>query len=54
MEEEMSEDTTLFSILNEMSMEGEMCDVVLKVGQVEFQAHKNILSVYSLFFSYHN
>ncbi|XP_046709648.1 kelch-like protein 10 isoform X1 [Silurus meridionalis] len=50
MEEEMSENTALSSVLNEMRIEGEMCDVVLKVGQVEFQAHKNILSVYSPFF----
>ncbi|XP_053094715.1 kelch-like protein 10 [Pangasianodon hypophthalmus] len=49
-EREMSEDMTLCSVLNEMRLEGSLCDVVLRVDKVEFKVHKNILSGYSPYF----
>ncbi|KAK3529622.1 hypothetical protein QTP70_032041 [Hemibagrus guttatus] len=50
MEREVSEDMTLFSVLNEMRLDGSLCDAVLRVGEVDFNVHKNILSAYSPYF----
>lgn len=37
-------------ILNELRLEGKLCDVVIKVGDVDFKAHKNILCGCSSYF----
>ncbi|XP_053476799.1 kelch-like protein 10 isoform X3 [Ictalurus furcatus] len=39
----MSEDMTLWGVLNEMRLKEELCDVVFRVDEVEFKAHKIIL-----------
>ncbi|XP_066440803.1 kelch-like protein 10 [Eleutherodactylus coqui] len=41
---------TAYTILNELRLEGELCDVVIKAGGVEFKAHKNILCSCSPYF----
>ncbi|KAG9468145.1 hypothetical protein GDO78_013682 [Eleutherodactylus coqui] len=41
---------TGYTILNELRLEGELCDVVIKAGGVEFKAHKNILCGCSPYF----
>ncbi|KAK2866160.1 hypothetical protein Q7C36_002216 [Tachysurus vachellii] len=50
MEREMSEDRKLCSLLNEMRLDGSLCDAVLRVDEVDFKVHKNILSAYSQHF----
>ncbi|KAK3559673.1 hypothetical protein QTP86_013918, partial [Hemibagrus guttatus] len=49
-EREVTEDMALCSVLNEMRLDGSLCDAVLRVDEVEFKVHKNILSAYSPFF----
>ncbi|XP_017351608.1 kelch-like protein 10 [Ictalurus punctatus] len=49
-EREMSEDMTLWSVLNGMRLMEELCDVVLRVDKVEFKLHKIILSARSPYF----
>ncbi|CAJ0938359.1 unnamed protein product [Ranitomeya imitator] len=39
-----------FNIFNELRMEGKLCDIVIKVGDVEFNAHKIILCGCSPYF----
>ncbi|XP_073532630.1 kelch-like protein 10 [Phyllobates terribilis] len=39
-----------YTIFNELRMEGKLCDVIIKVGSVEFNAHKNILCGCSPYF----
>ncbi|XP_073438382.1 kelch-like protein 10 [Dendrobates tinctorius] len=39
-----------YTIFNELRMEGKLCDVVIKVDGVEFNAHKNILCGCSPYF----
>ncbi|KAK2861041.1 hypothetical protein Q7C36_005207 [Tachysurus vachellii] len=51
MEREMSEDRKLCGLLNEMRLDGSLCDAVLRVDEVDFKVHKNILSAYSPYFS---
>ncbi|XP_047672917.1 kelch-like protein 10 [Tachysurus fulvidraco] len=50
MEREMSEDRKLCGLLNEMRLDGSLCDAVLRVDEVDFKVHKNILSAYSPYF----
>ncbi|XP_047672921.1 kelch-like protein 10 isoform X2 [Tachysurus fulvidraco] len=50
MEREMSKDRKLCGLLNEMRLDGSLCDAVLRVDEVDFKVHKNILSAYSLHF----
>ncbi|XP_073438388.1 kelch-like protein 10 [Dendrobates tinctorius] len=38
------------TVFNELRMEGKLCDIVIKVGGVEFNAHKNILCGCSPYF----
>ncbi|XP_071393515.1 kelch-like protein 10 [Centroberyx affinis] len=38
------------SVLNELRLEGKLCDVVIRVGDVEFNAHKNVLCGCSPYF----
>ena len=42
--------STACTIFNELRLEGKLCDVVLKVDDVEFNAHKNILCGCSEYF----
>ncbi|XP_073434349.1 kelch-like protein 10 [Dendrobates tinctorius] len=44
------EDKMAYTIFNELRMEGKLCDIVIKVGGVEFNAHKNILCGCSPYF----
>ncbi|XP_017319448.3 kelch-like protein 10 [Ictalurus punctatus] len=46
----MSEYMTLWGVLNEMRLKEELCDVVLRVDEVEFKAHKIILFARSPYF----
>ncbi|XP_058245030.1 kelch-like protein 10 [Hemibagrus wyckioides] len=41
---------SLFRVLNEMRLDGSLCDAVLRVGEVDFNVHKTILSGYSQYF----
>ncbi|GAA6104632.1 kelch-like protein 10 [Tachysurus ichikawai] len=50
MEREMSEDRKLCSLLSEMRLDGSLCDAVLRLDEVDFKVHKNILLAYSLYF----
>ncbi|XP_060729379.1 kelch-like protein 10 [Tachysurus vachellii] len=36
--------------MNEMRLDGSLCDAVLRVDEVDFKVHKNILSAYSPYF----
>ncbi|KAF4090531.1 hypothetical protein AMELA_G00053780 [Ameiurus melas] len=47
---ERSEDMTLWDVLNEMRLEEELCDVILRVDEVEFKVHKIILCANSPYF----
>ena len=38
------------TIFNELRLEGKLCDVVIKVNGIEFNAHKNILCGCSSYF----
>ncbi|XP_060744058.1 kelch-like protein 10 [Tachysurus vachellii] len=51
-EREMSKDRKLCGLLNEMRLDGSLCDAVLRVDEVDFKVHKNILSAYSPYFRY--
>ncbi|KAK2866157.1 hypothetical protein Q7C36_002213 [Tachysurus vachellii] len=46
----MSKDRKLCGLLNEMRLDGSLCDAVLRVDEVDFKVHKNILSAYSPYF----
>lgn len=48
METEMS--PTTCTVFNELRLDGQLCDVVLKVDSVDFNAHKNILCGCSSYF----
>lgn len=48
MERKMSAMTC--TIFNELRLEGKLCDVVIKVNDIEFNAHKNILCGCSSYF----
>ncbi|NWS63519.1 KLH10 protein, partial [Chunga burmeisteri] len=48
MERKMS--VTAFTVLNELRLEGKLCDVIISVDGVEFNAHKNILCSCSHYF----
>lgn len=50
MERKMSAMTC--EIFNELRLEGKLCDVVIKVNGLEFNAHKNILCSCSSYFRY--
>ncbi|GAA6066045.1 kelch-like protein 10 isoform X3 [Tachysurus ichikawai] len=50
MESEISEDRKLCSLLNEMRLDGSLCDAVFRVDEVDFKVHKNLLSAYSQHF----
>ncbi|KAM4027499.1 kelch-like protein 10 [Anomaloglossus baeobatrachus] len=39
-----------YTIFNELRLEGKLCDVIIKAGGVEFNAHKNILCGCSSYF----
>lgn len=41
---------TASAVLPELRLEGKLCDVVIKVGDVELGAHKDILCSCSLYF----
>ncbi|XP_058262933.1 kelch-like protein 10 [Hemibagrus wyckioides] len=41
---------SLFRVLNEMRLDGSLCDAVIRVGEVDFNVHKAILSGYSPYF----
>ena len=41
---------TTCNVFNELSLEGELCDVVIQVEELEFNAHKAILCGCSPFF----
>ncbi|KAF4090532.1 hypothetical protein AMELA_G00053790, partial [Ameiurus melas] len=45
-----SEDMTLWDVLNEMRLEEELCDVILRVDEVDFKVHKIILCANSPYF----
>ncbi|XP_053466223.1 kelch-like protein 10 [Ictalurus furcatus] len=49
-ERERSAHMTLGGVLNEMRLKEEQCDVVLRVDEVEFKAHKIILCAHSPYF----
>ncbi|XP_053477815.1 kelch-like protein 10 isoform X2 [Ictalurus furcatus] len=49
-ERERSADMTMWDVLNEMRLEEELCDVVLRVDEVEFNVHKTILCANSPYF----
>ena len=38
------------TIFNELRLEGKLCDVIVKVNGMEFNAHKNILCGCSAYF----
>ncbi|XP_058268347.1 kelch-like protein 10 [Hemibagrus wyckioides] len=42
---------SLFRVLNEMRLDGSLCDAMLRMGEVEYNVHKTILSGYSKYFS---
>ena len=46
----MDKTNVAFNIFNELRLEGQLCDVVIKVDGVEFKAHKNILCAFSSYF----
>lgn len=50
MERKMSAMTC--EIFNELRLEGKLCDVVIRVNGLEFNAHKNILCSCSSYFRY--
>ncbi len=41
---------SLLSVLNEQRLKGQLCDVVLVVGDQQYQAHKNVLAACSEYF----
>ncbi|XP_062331006.1 kelch-like protein 10 [Osmerus eperlanus] len=46
----MDKTNVAFNIFNELRLEGQLCDVVIKVDAIEFKAHKNILCAFSSYF----
>uniref|UniRef100_A0A8C2HRF4 Zinc finger and BTB domain containing 21 n=1 Tax=Cyprinus carpio TaxID=7962 RepID=A0A8C2HRF4_CYPCA len=41
---------SLLGVLNEQRLKGQLCDVVLLVGDQQYQAHKSILAACSEYF----
>ncbi|XP_017318635.1 kelch-like protein 10 [Ictalurus punctatus] len=49
-ERERSAALTMCSVLNDIRLEEELCDAVLRVDEVEFNVHKTVLCAHSPYF----
>ena len=49
-DEDMMMSAITYNIFNELRLQGELCDVVIQVEEVEFKAHKTIMCGCSHYF----